>query len=67
MSCVKQKKKLQRNFHAQKKGNTADKGSCLKKTNEIELSFVSLNRKVGDTVAFQLETESHPPDLSDRS
>ena len=67
MSCVKQKKKLQRNFHAQEKGNTADKGSCLKKTKEIERSFVSLNRKVRDTVTFQSETEPHPPDLSDSS
>ena len=67
MSCVKQKKKLLRNFHAQKKGSTADKVSCLKKTKEIELSFVSLNRTVGDTVTFQSETESHPPDLSDSS
>ena len=67
MSCVKQKEKLLINFHAQKKGNTADKVSCLKKTKEIELSFVSLDRTVRDTVTFQLETESHPPDLSDSS
>ena len=67
MSCDKQKKKLLRNFHAQKKGNTADKVSCLKKTKEIELNFVSLNRTVGDAVTFQSETESHPPDLSDSS
>ena len=51
----------------QKKGNTADKVSCLKKIKEIELSFVSLNRRVGDTVTFQLETESDPPNLSDSS
>ena len=51
----------------QKKGNTADKVSCLKKIKEIELSFVSLNRTVGDTATFQLETESHPPDLPDSS
>ena len=65
MSYDKQKKTLLRNFHAQKKGNTAEKVPCLKKTKEIELSFVSLNRTVGDTVTFQSETESHPPDLSD--
>ena len=51
----------------QKKGNTADKVSCLRKTKEIELSFVSLNRTVGDTFTFQSETELHPPDLSDSS
>ena len=49
----------------QKKGNTADKVSCLKKIKEIELSFVSLNRTVGDAVTLQLETKSHPPDVSD--
>ena len=49
----------------QKKGNTADKVSCLRKTKEIELSFVSLNRTVGDTFTFQSETEWHPPDVSD--
>ena len=67
MSCDKQKRKLQRHFHVQKKGNTADKLSCLRKTKEIELSFVSLNRTVGDTFTFQSETELHPPDLSDSS
>ena len=65
MPCIKQKKKLLRNFHAQKKGNTAEKVSCFKKIKEIEINFVSLHRTVGDTVTFQLETESHPPDLSD--
>ena len=65
MPCIKEKKKLLRNFHAQKKGNTAGKVSCFKKIKEIEISFVSLHRTVGDTVTFQLETESHPPDLPD--
>ena len=51
----------------QKKGNTVDKLSCLRKTKEIELNSVSLNRTVGDTFTFQSETELHPPDLSDSS
>ena len=57
--CVKQKKKKLIHFHVQKKGNTADKVSCLKKTKGTELSFASLNRTVGSTVSFQLETGSH--------
>ena len=67
MSSVKQKKKLLRNFHANKKRNTADKVSWPKKTKEIELSFANLHRTVGDTVTFQWETESYTPDLSDSS